>query len=79
LEQGDQIGRIFAYWAIIFFGIFLRKFLAYVRFPKVSVLYLFRQKTGWATFRATFFTNSSGHPGLESLAGLSSSSFDFQF
>jgi hypothetical protein len=25
-RQGDQIGRIFAYWAIVFFGLFSEKY-----------------------------------------------------
>jgi hypothetical protein len=50
VTQGDQIGRIFASWAINFFGRFLK--ISEVAqnygllFPKVSVLCLFGQKTG---------------------------------
>jgi hypothetical protein len=56
-SQGDQIGagRIFAYcakfflWALFFKNQKVRKFMDYF-FPKVSVLYFFWQKTGWAAF-----------------------------
>jgi hypothetical protein len=49
--QGDQIGRIFAYWAIVFFGQFYEK---YSSSQKVKVIYKFRQKMGWAKLWAIF-------------------------
>jgi hypothetical protein len=64
-EQDDQIGRIFAYWAI-------GHFLNYKRSPNfvtadfkcqscVSIL----TKNGLRYILGDFFTNSSGHPGWQ--------------
>jgi hypothetical protein len=63
-EQGDQIGRIFAQWAIIYSGQFFSKI---TELAQKFVLPTFRHsidyvlsftKMGWATFWAIFFTNT---------------------
>jgi hypothetical protein len=47
-EQGDQIGRIFAVWAIAIFG----QFFGYYFLGKKLHVFYFRQKKDWATFWA---------------------------
>jgi hypothetical protein len=63
--QGDQIGRIFFHWAIVFLASLLKmtevaqnfKLL----FPQYQLCINFDKK--WlATLWGDFFTNSSGHP-----------------
>jgi hypothetical protein len=63
--QCDQIGRIFASWAIAFFGHFLK----YKSGPNFGLHFfnhnsclLISAKMDWARFWAIFFTNASGHP-----------------
>jgi hypothetical protein len=56
-EQGDQIGRIFAYWVIVYFGMFLIAEVAYkvwLLFSAEKVIHYICQKLGWATFWAIF-------------------------
>jgi hypothetical protein len=59
LLQGDQIGRIFAYWVIDCFGQFFEnyrsspKFLATIFHGKNKVSILI--KTGWASLWAIFY------------------------
>jgi hypothetical protein len=56
--QGDQIGRIFAHWAIVFFG----QLLKITEVAQIFDALLFKgeryklilRKTGWATFWAIF-------------------------
>jgi hypothetical protein len=66
-NQGDQIGRIFAHWAI-FFGQFLIGITGGVRIfgqlfsPRKKLCARFDKKPAWTTFWAIFFTKSSGHP-----------------
>jgi hypothetical protein len=56
-HQGDQIGRIFAYWAVVYFGQ-LRKFLGYF-FPRYKLhMYVLCLKRKWVGQNS----NSSGHP-----------------
>jgi hypothetical protein len=61
-NQGDQIWRIFAYWAILFFGQF------YENYTRSSNLFhgrsytLILTKSGLRHTFGDFFTNSSGHP-----------------
>jgi hypothetical protein len=56
LEQGDQIGRIFAYCAIVFFEQFSEK---YKSSPISRATYFqginFDKKMGWATFWAIMY------------------------
>jgi hypothetical protein len=50
LTQGEQIGRIFALWTIVFFGQFsfkLPKFTKIISAEKFMIL--FGQETSWAT------------------------------
>jgi hypothetical protein len=62
-RQGDQIGRIFAQWAIIYFGQFLKiTEVAHILCCKYKGCINFVQKTVWATFWAIFIETSSGHP-----------------
>jgi hypothetical protein len=62
-SQGDQIGRIFACGAIIFFGCFLTtevaKIFGYFFYTEKMCITL-TKKIGPQFGR--FFTNSSGHP-----------------
>jgi hypothetical protein len=62
--QDDQIGRIFAYWAIFSLGVFYvcnyRSSANYWATLRSYVLTL--AKISWATLWALFFTNTSGHP-----------------
>jgi hypothetical protein len=56
--QGDQIGRVFAYWATVFFGqFFLKNTIAAHSFCQlfstVKYVVIFT-KMVWATFWATF-------------------------
>jgi hypothetical protein len=54
-KQGDQIGRFFAYWAIVYFGRFIdtdRSGPSFCAFPHGSGHVLFLTKHGWATFWA---------------------------
>jgi hypothetical protein len=67
-NQGDQIGRIFAYWVPVYFGWLSENYWSsanllttfYQSFSDVFVL----TKTGLCYVHfGHFFTNSSGHPG----------------
>jgi hypothetical protein len=40
-RQGDQIGRILAYWAIVFFGLFFEN---YKRSPNVSATFIYCER-----------------------------------
>jgi hypothetical protein len=67
LEQSDQIGRYFAYRAIVFFRqiVFIyRTFLNNFYLNTKVVHYLWQKRFG-LHFGQVFFTNSSGHPVLE--------------
>jgi hypothetical protein len=64
-DQGDHIGRIFAYWAFVYFG----QFFYYRTSPNICAtlfhgesyeLILTKNRSGY--FLADLFTNSSGHP-----------------
>jgi hypothetical protein len=68
-NQGDQIGLIFAQWAIVYFG---QVFFFNYRSSQHSVLFFSRvgieyeliwTKNGLGYILVHFFTNSSGHPG----------------
>jgi hypothetical protein len=65
-DQGDQIGRIFAYWAIVYFGQFIENYGSSpdfcAPFSHGNCAKLNLEKLVLATFWAIFFTNSSGHP-----------------
>jgi hypothetical protein len=62
---GDQIGRIFTYWAIVYFGQFFRDeaemFWLLFFHGKSCVLKL--TPNGLGSILGDFFTNSFGHPG----------------
>jgi fructosamine-3-kinase len=58
-KQGDQIGRIFDTWVVVYFGQFLGKLhkkreLFADFFHSMYKIGIFRQNMGWATFWATF-------------------------
>jgi hypothetical protein len=60
IQEGDQIGRIFAHWAIVFFGQFFEHYRSSPNFPATfihkKVAYKFWQKqldTFWAIFSQT--------------------------
>jgi hypothetical protein len=55
---GDQIGRIFAHWVIIYFGHFLENCF----FPRLN-LCINCDRNGFGYILGVFFTNSSCHPG----------------
>jgi hypothetical protein len=57
--QGDQIGRIFAQWVIVYFGQLLENYRSIPHvsgyfIPWISLGIHFDKKTGWATFWAIF-------------------------
>jgi hypothetical protein len=71
-EQGDQIGPIFAYWAIVHFGRFFnhrRSPYFWYTFYIVKVSINFDLKNGLGNILGDFFTNKSGHPAPPSLGG----------
>jgi hypothetical protein len=56
-SQGDQIGRIFAFWAIVYSGqVFENNKSSQIFGPFLStaVMHTFLQVMGWATFWVTF-------------------------
>jgi hypothetical protein len=68
-EQGDQIGRTFAYWEIAFFDQFMENFLKYRKFLGYFLPHnKFCNKVDkkWLGYIwGDFFVNSSGYPGPE--------------
>jgi hypothetical protein len=70
LDQGDQIGRLFAYWVIVYFGQCfenLQKYIAQIfglLFPRYQLCFSFDQKR-LGYILGDIFKNSSGHPGLD--------------
>jgi hypothetical protein len=65
-NQGDQIGRIFAYWAIVFFGQFIENYRISANswatfFHSISYALIFTKKW-FGHILGNFFTHSSGHP-----------------
>jgi hypothetical protein len=58
LEQGDQIGRIFVYWVIVYFGQFVENYRSspniWTTFIHGKSCAIISTKLGWATFWATF-------------------------
>jgi hypothetical protein len=64
--QGDQIGRIFTYWAFIFFGQFVYNYRSslnmYLFFFHVKSCALGLKKNWLGYILGDFFANSSGHP-----------------
>jgi hypothetical protein len=65
-EQGDQIGRIFAHWVIVYLGNFFLTFRScphvWGSFLPLLRFALFRQKIGLGHILGDFFKNSFGHP-----------------
>jgi hypothetical protein len=64
-EQGDQIGRIFAPWVIVYFGGFFENCIFGSHVSMVKVLYKICQKSMLDHILGDFFTISSGHPDNE--------------
>jgi hypothetical protein len=68
LRQGDRIVRIFAYWAIDYFGQFFENYRISTHtlktFSTVKVMHSFWSKMSMGYILGVFFTNSSGHPAL---------------
>jgi hypothetical protein len=58
VSQGDQIGRIFAYWAIFKFGLWFKNYRISKTFSAIffhgTSCVLIVTKNGWATFWPTF-------------------------
>jgi hypothetical protein len=58
MYQGDQIGRIFAYWVTHHFGYFCKKYRNstnnWATFSTVNLCIDFHKKMDWATFWTTF-------------------------
>jgi hypothetical protein len=52
-DQGDEIGRIFAVWAIVYFGQFFFNRTISAKFWTIF-LYSFCPKLGWATIWVSF-------------------------
>jgi hypothetical protein len=68
-NQGDQIGRIFADWAAVYFGQFIENFKSYPNYwasifhdTRYVHTYLTFTKNELGYILGDFFTNSSGHP-----------------
>jgi hypothetical protein len=65
--QGDQIGRIIAYWAITFFGQSIENYISSANsrdsFIHSTSYVLIWTKICLGYTLGDFFTNSSGHPG----------------
>jgi hypothetical protein len=65
-KQGDQIGRIFVQWTIVYFGQFYDNYKSRPHFlpffPQYRLFIEFDQKRFGPNF-GRFFTNSSGHSG----------------
>jgi hypothetical protein len=59
-RRGDQIGGIFAYWAIVFFGHFIEKSRNSKTFVIVNAAVV-----GLAPCDTDFFSTSAGDPGRE--------------
>jgi hypothetical protein len=58
-RQGDQIGRIFSYWATVNVGLVFVKIteialIIRLLFATVKAVYSFSQEVDWATFWQTF-------------------------
>jgi hypothetical protein len=68
-HQGDQIGRIFARWAILYFGqlfetcLICPNFCATIFHGKSNALFSANNQLGHNL--GDFFTNSSGHPAVQ--------------
>jgi hypothetical protein len=67
-DQGDQIGRIFAYWALVYFGLFFENYISSTNslatFSKCISYAFILTKSGLGDILGKFFTNSSGHPDI---------------
>jgi hypothetical protein len=58
-SQGDQIGRIFAQWAIVYIGQFLKNYRSSAKFwasffLSIDYVFIFTKKMGWAASWAKF-------------------------
>jgi hypothetical protein len=66
-DQGDQIGRIFAYWTIVFFDQFIENYTSsansWAAFFHSTSYVLILSKNWLGCILGDFFTNSSGHTG----------------
>jgi hypothetical protein len=65
--QGDQIGRIFARWAIVFFGQIFKNYRKSLNswpayFQGKSYVYINFAKNWLGYILGNIFKNSSGHP-----------------
>jgi hypothetical protein len=64
--QGDQIGLIFAQWAIVYFRQFWENYINYPHFWYNFFLSICRKlilaEKGLGDILGDFLTNSSGHP-----------------
>jgi hypothetical protein len=68
-EQGDQNGRIFTNWSVVFFGQFIENYRSSSNskatfFPQYHLCINF-YKNGFGYVLGDFFTNSSSHPAWE--------------
>jgi hypothetical protein len=65
------MGRIFAYWAIFYFGLLLNNDKSsenyWATFTSVDVIRHFWPKNGFGYILGDSFSNSSGHPGAMTL------------
>jgi hypothetical protein len=71
-EQGDPIGQIFAYWAVVFFLQFFQNYRSFPHirplFNTVKFLCINFDETRFGLHLGRFFqTNLSGHPANESI------------
>jgi hypothetical protein len=65
-EQGDQLGRIFNQWVIVYFGQWFENYKTIAHFwatffhATYHLCINFDKKIGWATFWAIFSQNNPG-------------------
>jgi hypothetical protein len=70
--QGDQIGRIFAYWVLFSVDSFCENYKyipnSWTTFSTLKAMYVvIFSKNGFGYILGNFLTNASGHPALKSL------------
>jgi hypothetical protein len=68
MEQGDQIGRLFAHWVTHYFGnvggTYRNSTNNRATFSAVKVVHEFSPQNGLGYILGDIFTNASGHPGI---------------
>jgi hypothetical protein len=66
LHQGDHVGRIFALWAIVCFGLCFENYRSSAKIwptlPTIPTMYVLVLTKYGLSFLGDFFSNASGHP-----------------